>query len=121
MRTCKTCDNEVKGSATICKACKMAKFLDLSEKDGTIKEEIKKVEPVIRQRDKIPNIRMFSEVTLYAYQSGHSTYRYSTQPPTHTGILWEKKMSGTQAHQFLVTVKNRNRLSRLESRSLPTA
>ncbi len=119
MRVCKTCDNEVEGSDTICKDCKDKKSLAISVKDGTIKDKVSNEPKPIRRRDRVPNVRLFREVTLYAYQNSRFTFRYSTVPPQHTKVAWSKKMSGGDAHRFLTTLKNKNRLGKLESKSLP--
>lgn len=96
------------------------KNLAKSESGGTIKDKVsERLNPPQRRVDRVPNIRGMPMVTVYAYQIGFKGYRYSITPPLHTTSAWEKKMSGGEAHNFLTTVKNKNRGNRLESLSLP--
>lgn len=117
MGTCKQCDSKTMGIATICKSCKETNLLAKSEKDGTMEDKVGG--PTERPRDRIPNVRSLPQVEVFAYQNGRASFRYSVTPPSHAKVAWKKKMSGKDAYHMLIGVKNKNRLGRLESSSLP--
>jgi len=96
------------------------KVLENSGENGTIKKaENKRSRPLERRRDRIPHVRTLPEVTVFGYRVNLFSFRYSITPPLHTEILWQKKMTGSEAYQFLTNVKAKNRQGKLESKALP--
>lgn len=91
------------------------KDLEIIDQNDTIKED----KETLRKESRIPNVRMFNKVTVYAHQVSHNRFRYSlTSSPVYPEA-WKKEMSGTEAVQLFRKIQRNNRLGKLESKGLP--